>query len=343
MTSKLKRTCATVAVATLCAALAMVPLAHSAAPSAHPGPPKVSTGGVGKARGASATLLGAVNPRGLATTYVFQYGSTTAYGSQTPSVSIGAGTTTIKVSQTIANFPLGSHYRILATNSAGVRAGRDETYSIAKRKLKFAMEDTKELPPTPYGGTFVLRGTLTGTGGALQAVSLQTSPYPYLTAFVADGLPTTTNAAGAFAIPVRGLTKNTQLRVVTSAARPLTSRIVTAQVAAKVTLHVRTSSHRGLVRLYGTVTPAEVGAKVLFQLEEASRPRGKSESETRFATQAFSTVKRATRNFARFSQIVAVRKAGRYRAYVVLRTGSLVSGGSSSVTLKADPNLAKHR
>jgi hypothetical protein len=341
MTSKLARRCARVSAVTLCGALAAVPLAHSAEPVTHPGPPKVSTGSVTNVRGTSATILGAVNPRGLATSYIFQYGPTAAYGSQTPSVSVGAGTATVKVSQTVANLPLGSHYRIVATNSAGARAGRDQTYSTIKRRLKFAMEDTKELAPTPYGGTFVLRGTLTGVGGALQTISLQTSPYPYLTAFVEDGTPLTTNAAGAFAIPVKGLTKSTQLRVVTSAARPLTSPIVTAQVAAKVTLRVRTSSHRGLVRLYGTVTPAEVGAKVMFQVEEPSRPRGKSEQETRFVTQAFSTVKRATRNFSRFSQVVAIRKAGRYRAYVVLRTGALVSGDSPSVTLRSDPNLAK--
>ncbi len=61
----------------------------------------------------------------------------------------------------------------------------------------------------------------------------------------------------------------------------------------------------------------------------------------RYSAQAFTTVKRATRSFSRFSQVVTVRKAGRYRAYVVLPTGALVSGASSSVTLRADPNAAK--
>jgi hypothetical protein len=203
------------------------------------------------------------------------------------------------------------------------------------------MEDTKKLAPTPYGGTFVLQGTLTGSGGALQSISLQSSPFPYLSAFVDVGSSLTTNAAGAFAIPVKGLTKSTQLRVRTSSARPLTSSIVTAQVAPRITLHVRTSSHVGLVRLYGTVTPAEVGMKVLFQVQEAARPRGKSESEVRYSTRAFTTVKRATRSFSRFSQVVTVDKAGRYRAYMVLRSGALASGASSSVTLRADPNSVK--
>jgi hypothetical protein len=341
MRSKLARNSACVLAATVSASLALLPLAQSAPAASRTSAPTVATGRVNDVRGTSAALLGTVNPHGLPTTYVFQYGPSITYGSQTPSISVGAGQSPVRVSQTVANLPLGSHYRIVAANSAGTRAGRDQSYTTVKRKLKFAMEDTKQLAPTPYGGTFVLQGTLTGIGGALQAISVQSSAYPYLTAFVDVGSSLTTNAAGAFSIPVKGLTKSTQLRVRTSSSRPLTSPIVTAQVAPRITLHVRTSSHVGLVRLYGTVTPAEVGMKVLFQVEEPSRPRGNSEREVRYAAQAFTTVKRATRSFSRFSQVVTVRKAGRYRAYVVLRTGALVSGASSSVTLRADPNTAK--
>jgi hypothetical protein len=329
--------------AMLCVLLCIAPLAQSARTRSPQGPPSASTGGVGEVRGASATLQGSVNPHGLPTTYVFQYGPSIAYGSQTTPVSIGSGETSVKVSQTVASFPVGSHYRILATNSAGAKPGRDRAYTTVKSKLKFAMADTKELAPTPYGGTFILRGTLTGIGGALQPISLQSSGYPFLTAFADVGTTTTTNAAGAFAIPVPGLTKSTQLRVRTNAARPLTSPLVTVQVAPRITLKVRTSAHRGLVRLYGTVTPAEAGASVLFQLEAPSRPRGKSEREVRFSTEARGVVRRGTRSFSRFSQIVTVRKGGRYRAYVLVHPGALVSGASSGVTLHADPNSAKRK
>ncbi len=180
-------------------------LAQSAPAASQTGAPTVSTGRVNDVRGTSAALLGTVNPHGLPTTYVFQYGPSISYGSQTPSISVGAGQNPVRVSQTVANLPLGSHYRIVAANSAGTRAGHDQSYTSVKRKLKFAMEDTKQLAPTPYGGTFVLQGTLTGVGGALQTISLQSSPYPYLTAFVNVGSALTTNAAGAFAIPVQRL------------------------------------------------------------------------------------------------------------------------------------------
>ncbi|HEX4483614.1 MAG TPA: hypothetical protein VH081_07485 [Solirubrobacteraceae bacterium] len=328
----------------LLAALALPSLALSAAPTSAPGLPRAATGGVGNVRGTSATLQGTVNPHGLATTYFFQYGPTAAYGSATPTTLVGSGTTTVKVAQTVANLPVGDHYRIVATNAKGTKPGRDRTYTSKKSKLAFAMADTKELPPTPYGGTFILRGTLSGAGGALQPIFLQSSAYPFLTAFSDVGAPVTTNAAGAFAIPVKGLTQSTQLRVRTNALRPLDGPIVTAHVAYKVTLKVRTSPHhRGLVRLYGTVTPAKVGARVVFQLEAPSRPRGKSEREVRYSTQESSVVKRGTRSFSRFSQVMTVRKSGRYRAEVVVRTGALVSGTSASITLHAAASGTKRK
>jgi hypothetical protein len=332
-------------VITLCAALllALAPRALSDPTTSSQGPPRAATGNVGNVRGTSATLQGTVNPHGLATTYYFAYGPTAAYGSTTPTTSVGSGNSTVKVSQTVTNLPLGAHYRIYATNARGTKPGRDRIYASKKTKLKFVMADTKELAPTPYGGTFVLRGTLTGASGALQPISLQSSVYPFLTAFADVGTPLSTDAAGAFAIPVEGLTQSTQLRVRTNALRPLDGPIVTAHVAYKVTLKVRTSAHRGLVRLYGTVTPAKVGARLLFQLEAPSRPRGKSEREVRYATQGSSVVKRAARGFSRFSQVLTVRKGGRYRAYVVVHSGALVSGASASVTLHAASRTTKRK
>src|SRR5213078_592347 len=57
--------------------------------------PTVSTGGVTGIRTSSATVAGTVNPNGAATTWWFQYGSSTSYGSTAPSpaASAGSGTT----------------------------------------------------------------------------------------------------------------------------------------------------------------------------------------------------------------------------------------------------------
>jgi hypothetical protein len=329
---------AMLAATALVTALAIAAFAVSALAAETTSAPRAATGTVGHVRGTSAVLQGSVNPNGLETTYFFQYGPTVAYGHQTPVTSVGKGTTTVKVGQTVVGFIPGYHYRIVATNSKGTKPGRDRTYSTTSGRLKFAIEKSKQVAPTPYGGTFVLRGTL--TGGPLHSIAAQSSPFPYLTAFTDVGTPLLTNAAGSFAIPIPNLKVSTQLRVRTSDARPLFSPVVSARVAVRVTLKVRSSAHKGLYRLYGTVTPAKVGATVLLQVERAVRPRAKSEeeSETRFATQERTIVKRATRTFSRFSKVLTVRKGGHYRAYVVLRTGPLVSGASPSVTLHAAPS-----
>lgn len=325
-------------------ALALALAGQAAAAKKPKSAPHVTTGGVSHVHGTSGMLQGTVNPRGQETSCYFQYGPTAAYGSQTATVAVGKGVATVKVGQTVAHLLPGYHYRLVAKNSLNeVGVGRDRTFTTKKSRLKFVMASTKKEPPTPYGGTFVLRGTLSGTGGAPHPIAVQSSPYPYLTAFANLGAPLVTNAAGAFVFQARNLLQSTQFRVMTRDARPLLSPIVKANVSVKVTLKVRSAGRKGLVRLYGTVTPAKVGARVLFQLQEATRPRGKSEKEVRFATKGSSVVKRGTRTISRFSSVVSIRKGGRYRAYVVLHSGALVSGASPSVTLHAGPSSGKRK
>jgi len=149
--------------------------------------------------------------------------------------------------------------------------------------------------------------------------------------------PATTNAAGAFSFRVTHLLKSTQYRVATLDARPQYSKTITVQAAYRVTLRVKTSSRKGLVRLYGTVTPAVVGARVQFQLNKKVRPGNTEKTEertTRFATQFATTTKRGTKTLSRFSAIVKVRNGGSYRAHVEpVKAGPYASGNSSTVLL----------
>jgi hypothetical protein len=130
---------------------------------------------------------------------------------------------------------------------------------------------------------------------------------------------------------------STQYRVSTLDPRPLYSSLVTVDVAYRVTLKVKHSSRKGIVRLYGTVTPAVVGAKVSFQLRKKVR-QGKTEKTeertTRFATQFSTKVKRGTSTVSRFSAVVKVLKGGSYQARVdPSKKGPFVAGTSSAVTL----------
>jgi hypothetical protein len=326
--------------ATLLALIALsAPLVAQAAPT-KAGQPKVFTGQATNPRGTSATLRGSVDPEGTETSYYFQYGPSLAYGKQTTPGKLPAGTTNVKVGQTATGIASGYHYRIVASNSHGPAFGKDRIVSLKTiSKAKFTL--AKSTAPTVFGGPYVLSGTLTGAGNANRAIVLQASPYPFLEAFTTVGAASHTDALGRFSLRATNLTSTTQYRVSTLDPRPLYSPVVTQDVQAKVTLKVRSSGHIGLVRLYGTVTPAKPGAEVDFQLFRKVRPGNSPKAEektTRFATQFSSRVKRGTSTVSRFSVIVKIRRGGGYRAYVRLpKRGAIASGWSRSVLLHAAP------
>ncbi len=83
--------------------------------------------------GTEATLNGAVNPNGKATTYRFEYGKTTSYGTKVPvpDSSVGSGSTEVSVNQTIKSLEAGTtyHFRVVATSSEGTTNGSDLTFT----------------------------------------------------------------------------------------------------------------------------------------------------------------------------------------------------------------------
>lgn len=250
-------------------ALELAPAAPAA--KAKVGRPTVATGGSTQVRATSATLVGSVDPNSAVTTYYFQYGPTITYGKQTTPGTLAAGTARIKVGQQVTGLLTGYHYRLVASNQYGITPGRDKLFTTAGATApKFTIPKSKT--PTVYGATFVLSGVLGGAGSANRTVTLQSSPYPFLAPFATAGTAVLTDAAGRFTFRVPRLLTSTQFRISTLDPRPVYSPIVTQRASVRVTLRVKTTSHKGLVRLYGTVTPAKVGAPVLFQLRKAVRP-----------------------------------------------------------------------
>lgn len=81
--------------------------------------PTVTTDSATSVNSSSAILNGSVNPNGVATTYWFEYGTSTSYGSSTAHVSVGSVTTTVSVSATVGNLSPGTAYdfRLVAQNS----------------------------------------------------------------------------------------------------------------------------------------------------------------------------------------------------------------------------------
>jgi len=78
----------------------------------------------------SVQLNGTVNPNGASTTYYFQYGTTTNYGSNTSTQNAGSGTNSVPENEPISGLTKNTtyHYRIVATNSTGTTYGSDVTF-----------------------------------------------------------------------------------------------------------------------------------------------------------------------------------------------------------------------
>jgi len=93
--------------------------------------PSALTGPVTAVASTTATLSGTINPNGTATTWYFEYGTSTAYGTKTPAGNGGAGTANTGVSSNLASLTGGTtyHYRLVATSTAGTTNGSDGIFT----------------------------------------------------------------------------------------------------------------------------------------------------------------------------------------------------------------------
>jgi len=96
--------------------------------------PIVTTGGTASRGEVWGRLLGTVNANGLPTTYRFEYGRTTRYGSST-SGRTSTASLDGAVSALIRHLRPGTkyHYRIVASNAAGSATGKDRTFRTQPR------------------------------------------------------------------------------------------------------------------------------------------------------------------------------------------------------------------
>jgi len=111
--------------------------------------PAVTTSAATAISTSGATLNGIVNPRGVTTTYHFELGTSTAYGTSVPIPpgALGSDSSDHQLSQAVAGLTPNTtyHYRIVASASGFDRAGADMTFttpakctgvSIAKGRVK---------------------------------------------------------------------------------------------------------------------------------------------------------------------------------------------------------------
>jgi hypothetical protein len=213
-----------------------------------------------------ATLAGRVDPNRGATTYHFEYGLSQSYGSRTPDRSAGAGDAAVTVTEAIGGLrPYRRyHFRLVATNEAGRRVGRNRTFTTSQ--LPTAVTLALAAPRTTWGEGIEVAGRVSGTGVNGILVGLERQDFPFAGPFSSIGAPAPVHADrfGRFRFYVPSLYSATRLRALTRTAVVATSPPVTAQVALRVGIAVRRGTRRA-VRIRGSVLPAAPAGRAVLQ------------------------------------------------------------------------------
>ena len=113
--------------------------------------------------GPSAQLNGMATPNGFPATAWFEWGSSRAYGATTPSVSVGAGSNVVFVTDNITglvtNFAF--HYRLVVSNLVGVTFGFDQVFDQGNL-LAWGADFKGQTTPIPAGLTNLVVGVGAG-------------------------------------------------------------------------------------------------------------------------------------------------------------------------------------
>ncbi len=128
-------------------------------------PPDATTGTATGITASSATLNGTVDPNSRDTTFYFEYGTSTSYGSKTAAKNAGSATTAQAESAGITGLHTGTtyHFRIVATSDAGTSAGKDSSFV------------TSSAPAVATGGVSSVTPTSATLHGAVTANGLSTT------------------------------------------------------------------------------------------------------------------------------------------------------------------------
>jgi hypothetical protein len=117
-------------------------------------PPVATTGAASAVTLQSATLAGSVDAKGAPTSYHFEYGPTTGYGSTTPSTAAGSSSGAAPAGATLDGLSPATtyHYRLVATNAGGTAKGGDQTFTTASPPPGSTPPASGESPTTQTAG-----------------------------------------------------------------------------------------------------------------------------------------------------------------------------------------------
>ncbi|MDX6439960.1 MAG: hypothetical protein QOF45_2543 [Gaiellaceae bacterium] len=165
--------------------------------------PSAITGPVNSVGPTTATVTGTVNPNGQATTWYVEYGTSTSYGTKTPTESAGSGTANTAVSADLTGLTPGTtyHYRVVATNSSGTARGADGIFT------------TSSAPVAVTGSATSITVTSATLNGTVDPNGRETTWYVEYGTSTSYGSKTAEKNAGSgtnavnVSVPVSGLTR----------------------------------------------------------------------------------------------------------------------------------------
>jgi hypothetical protein len=210
------------------------------------------------------TLVGKVDPNRSQTSWWYEYGTTSAFGEQTPAMDAGRASTVQEVTTDLTGLRAYTtyHYRIVAENAAGRRVGRRRTFRTARLPTGITLDVPVQRPL--FGAVAQVRGQVQGVAVDGIRVALEAQRYPFKGAFVQTGPPVETANDGSFDIPSPPLWISTRLRVVSKSGIGATSDPVVAYTRVRIGAHVALRSRR-TSRIEGLLTPRVPGARVSVQ------------------------------------------------------------------------------
>ena len=127
-------------------------------------PPTVTTGAAGEVGTTSATLTGSVGPRGLATSYVFEVGTSTSYDGARLFGNAGSSSGEVQATAALQYLVPSTtyHYRLVATNFDGTTYGQDQSFTTPGVPSPVGQPATIPLIATPSVAFPSIAGATTG-------------------------------------------------------------------------------------------------------------------------------------------------------------------------------------
>jgi hypothetical protein len=294
----------------------------------NPTPPGVSKQVAGGVTTSAAHVSATLDPNGAETTYYFQYGRTTGYGTRTTPATVSA-TDPITVEADLSGLRPYTryHWRLYARNVAGRTPGADRTFRTGRLASAITLFSSRKV--VPYGRGVMLGGRVSGAGVRGMTLALEQQPFPFDRGFTEVG---TTHAGedGGYLFSVDHVRGATRYRVVSRTMEPTTSAIALVRSKPRPTIAVRLLS-RKRARVSGTIKPAVTGELSLQRFTAGGWTQVRHRAVTGATTFSF--------------KVKRVRKVNRaFRVIVLPARGAYVKAKTRSVVVSRRPGRARgHR